>query len=63
MAGRVGPEHCAPLLGPASHLMPYHYVIEGEPRAKDGFVDLDENLPGLGLTVNERALEKFDVVE
>ena len=30
MAGRVGPEHCAPLLGPASHLMPYHYVVEGE---------------------------------
>jgi len=30
MAGRIGPEHCAPLLGPASHLMPYHYVVEGE---------------------------------
>jgi AraC-like DNA-binding protein len=30
MAGRMGPEHCAPLLGPASHLMPYHYVVEGE---------------------------------
>jgi hypothetical protein len=30
MAGRLGPEHCAPLLGPASHLMPYHYVVEGE---------------------------------
>jgi AraC-like DNA-binding protein len=31
MAGRVGPEHCAsaPMLGPASHLMPYHYVVEG----------------------------------
>ena len=30
MTGRVGPEHCAPLLGPASHLMLYHYVVEGE---------------------------------
>jgi AraC-like DNA-binding protein len=30
MAGRVGPEHCAPMLGPASHLMPYHYVVDGE---------------------------------
>jgi len=27
---RVGPEQCAPLLGPASHLIPYHYVVEGE---------------------------------
>ena len=30
LAARVGPEHCAPLLGPASHLIPYHYVVEGE---------------------------------
>jgi L-alanine-DL-glutamate epimerase-like enolase superfamily enzyme len=41
----------------------FWYVFEGEPRARDGFVDLDEGAPGLGLTVNERALEKFDVVE
>jgi AraC-like DNA-binding protein len=26
----MAPEHCTPLLGPASHLMPYHYVVEGE---------------------------------
>jgi AraC-like DNA-binding protein len=26
----VAPEHCAPLLGPASHLILYHYVVEGE---------------------------------
>jgi AraC-like DNA-binding protein len=30
MAARVAPEHCAPVLGPASHLILYHYVIEGE---------------------------------
>ncbi len=41
----------------------FWYIFNGEPRAKDGFVDLDENLPGLGLTVNEEALEKFEVVE
>lgn len=29
MAARVGPEHCTPALGAASHLIPYHYVIEG----------------------------------
>ena len=32
----------------------FWYIFEGEPEAKDGFVDLDENVPGLGLTVNER---------
>jgi AraC-like DNA-binding protein len=31
---RVGPEHCAPALGPASHLMIYHYVLEGEVRLR-----------------------------
>ena len=30
MAARVAPEHCASLLGPASHLILYHYVVEGE---------------------------------
>ncbi len=30
MSARVGPEHCAPSLGPTSHLILYHYVVEGE---------------------------------
>jgi AraC-like DNA-binding protein len=30
MAARVEPELCAPFLCPASHLIPYHYVVEGE---------------------------------
>ena len=38
-------------------------IFNGELKAKDGFVDLDENLPGLGLTVNEKALETFEVTE
>jgi hypothetical protein len=29
--------------------------------AKEGFIDLDENLPGLGLTVDEEGLKKFEV--
>ncbi|HEX3353079.1 MAG TPA: L-rhamnonate dehydratase [Terriglobales bacterium] len=38
-------------------------IFDGEPKAKDGFIDLDENVPGLGLTINEAALEKFEVME
>src|SRR4051812_21296019 len=30
IAARISPEHCMPALGPASHLIIYHYVIEGE---------------------------------
>ncbi len=41
----------------------FWYIFNGEPVAKDGFVELDENAPGLGLTVNETALKKFKVIE
>ena len=34
LAGRLSPEHCAPALGPASHLIIYHYVIEGSFRIR-----------------------------
>ena len=39
----------------------FWYIFKGEPVAKDGFVDLDENLPGLGLTVDEEKLKQFEV--
>jgi hypothetical protein len=41
----------------------FWYIFKGEPLAKDGFVDLDANTPGLGLTVDEAALKKFRVTE
>jgi len=30
VATRIAPEHCAPALGPAYHLIIFHYVLEGE---------------------------------
>jgi L-alanine-DL-glutamate epimerase-like enolase superfamily enzyme len=41
----------------------FWYVFDGEPKAKDGYVDLDENVPGLGLAINEAGLARFDVIE
>lgn len=41
----------------------FWYIFNGEPKAKDGFIDLDENVPGLGLTINETALAKFEIIE
>ena len=42
----------------------FWYIFDGEPRAKDGFVDLDDNLPGLGLTINENSLQtNFEIVK
>ena len=41
MAARVAPEHCAPALGPTSHMILYHYVVEGELHIRvDGEEDL-----------------------
>src|SRR5262249_41534875 len=36
IAARVSPEHCGPALGPASHLIVYHYVVEGAFRMRVG---------------------------
>jgi len=41
----------------------FWYIFNGEPKANDGFIDLDESVPGLGLTINEAALEQFEVIE
>src|SRR5471032_963074 len=41
----------------------FWYIFKGEPVAKDGWIDLDENTPGLGLTIDEKALKKFHVTE
>jgi L-alanine-DL-glutamate epimerase-like enolase superfamily enzyme len=41
----------------------FWYLFQGEPRAQNGYVDLDDNTPGLGLTVNESGLEQFEVIE
>jgi AraC-like DNA-binding protein len=34
ISARVGPEHCAPAVGPASHLIIYHYIVEGDLRIR-----------------------------
>ncbi len=41
----------------------FWYCFNGEPLPADGYIDLDENLPGLGLTINEDKLSAFDVIE
>ena len=41
----------------------FWYLFAGEPKAKNGFINLDDNVPGLGLTIDETKLQEFDVVE
>lgn len=40
----------------------FWYIFSGEPQARNGSIDLDDDLPGLGLTVDEDRLRDFDVV-
>jgi len=39
----------------------FWYLFQGEPRARGGYIDLEDNTPGLGLSINESGLERFEV--
>jgi L-rhamnonate dehydratase len=41
----------------------FWYIFDGEPRAKQGSVDLDQSVPGLGLTLKSDVAENFEIVE
>jgi L-alanine-DL-glutamate epimerase-like enolase superfamily enzyme len=41
----------------------FWYIFDGEPVPVDGYIDLDESKPGLGLTVNEESLQRFRIIE
>jgi len=41
----------------------FWYLFAGEPKAKDGFIDLSDQIPGLGLTIAETAMQDFEVFE
>ena len=39
----------------------FWYIFKGEPKAADGYIDLDDASPGLGLTIDEDALRSFEI--
>ncbi len=41
----------------------FYYVFQGEPEPVNGSIDLSNDVPGLGLTIQEDALERFTVME
>jgi L-alanine-DL-glutamate epimerase-like enolase superfamily enzyme len=41
----------------------FWYIFDGEPKAEDGYIDLKDDVPGLGLTIKEDALADFHVIE
>lgn len=41
----------------------FWYIFDGEPQAVNGEIDLRDDVPGLGLTIKEDELSKFNVIE
>ncbi|MES2999874.1 MAG: L-rhamnonate dehydratase [Pseudomonadota bacterium] len=41
----------------------FYYIFDGEPVAKEGFLQLDDNTPGLGLTLKTEFLGDFNIIE
>jgi L-rhamnonate dehydratase len=41
----------------------FWYIFEGEPKAENGFINLDDNVHGLGLTINPKAIQDFEIIE
>jgi len=41
----------------------FWYIFRGEPKAKAGYIELDDSVAGLGLTIDEGTLSNFDVTE
>mgnify|MGYP006880145423 FL=1 len=41
----------------------FYYIFDGEPVAREGYIDLDDNKPGLGLTLKTEHLKDFNIIE
>ena len=41
----------------------FYYIFEGDPVADNGYLDLDEHKPGLGLKISDKYIDQFEVTE
>lgn len=41
----------------------FYYIFKGDPAPENGFVDLDDDKPGLGLELNDEYLNDFNIIE
>ena len=41
----------------------FYYLFKGEPEPENGFIDLDNNTPGLGISINEKYKSDFKILE
>jgi hypothetical protein len=41
----------------------FYYIFEGDAEAVDGFLQLDEETPGLGISITDTHLKHFEIIE
>jgi len=41
----------------------FYYIFEGDPEARDGYLQLDDTKPGLGIKISDDHLEHFEIAE
>jgi L-alanine-DL-glutamate epimerase-like enolase superfamily enzyme len=39
----------------------FYYIFDGDPDAVDGYLDLDDTLPGLGISISDKYADQFDI--
>jgi L-rhamnonate dehydratase len=41
----------------------FYYIFEGEPQPEQGFLQLSDETPGLGITLSDKYLGDFNIIE
>lgn len=41
----------------------FYYIFEGDPEAVDGFLQLDDDKPGLGIEITDKHLQHFEIIQ
>jgi L-alanine-DL-glutamate epimerase-like enolase superfamily enzyme len=41
----------------------FYYIFEGDPKPKQGFIDLNDDIPGLGLNITDKYKSDFKIIK
>ena len=41
----------------------FYYIFEGDPEPTNGNINLDDNIPGLGLKVSDKYKSDFNIID
>jgi len=41
----------------------FYYIFEGDPSPENGFINLDDDKPGLGLSLTDKYKSDFNIIE